>query len=98
MKMFIDTHDKNNGTFPSGISRVDFASFYESYGEACRAEGVISLRTHVGMEEGRAFCVNLARDADSVRRVHERVGLPFDTITEVTEASTFDLFAPSRAA
>lgn len=98
MRMFIDTHDKDNGTFPGGISRVDFASFYEKYAEACRAEGVVSLRIHVGLDEGRAFCVNLAPDADAVRRVHDRVGLPYDTITEVTEASTYDLFAPVRAA
>ncbi len=89
MKMFIDTHDSASGTFPSGISAVDFAAFHREYLVACAEEGVISLRVHAGLADGRAFCVNLARDADAVRRAHERVGLPFDTITEVTEATAF---------
>ncbi|WP_067732934.1 DUF4242 domain-containing protein [Novosphingobium naphthalenivorans] len=93
MKMFIDTHDKDHGTFPAGISRLEFAAFYKSYLEACEAEGVVSMRIHVGLDEGRAFCVNLAPDAGAVRRAHERVGLAFDSITEVTDASAFDLFS-----
>jgi hypothetical protein len=96
--MFIDTHDKERGTFPEGISRVDFAAFYAKYEEACRVEGVVPVRTHVGLAEGRAFCINLAASAEAVARAHERVGLPFDTITEVTEASPYDLFAPAAAA
>jgi len=96
MKMFVDTHDKANGTFPEGISRLDFAAFYAKYLEACREEGVTSIRIQLGLGEGRAFCVNLAPDADAVRRAHERVGLPFATITEVTEASPFDLFGQSQ--
>lgn len=98
MKMFIDTHDKGNGTFPEGISRLEFAGFYKNYLEACKAEGVISMRIHVGLDEGRAFCVNLAPDADAVRRAHDRVGLAFDTITEVTDASAFDLFSQTLQA
>ena len=98
MRMFIDTHDAANGTFPAGISKPDLAGFYEKYLEACHAEGVTSLRIHVGLEEGRAFCVNLADSADAVRRAHDRVGLPFDNITEVTDVSAFDLFAGALAA
>jgi hypothetical protein len=33
-----------------------------------------------------------------VKRVHDRVGLPFDNITEVTEMSQFALFATENAA
>ena len=98
MKMFIDTHDKDHGSFPAGISRLEFAGFYKNYLEACQAEGVLSMRIHVGLEEGRAFCVNLAPDADAVRRAHERVGLAFDTITEVTDAYALDLFSQSVVA
>lgn len=98
MKMFIDTHDKTKGSFPEQISRVDFAAFYEAYLAACRAEGVISMRIHVGIDEGRAFCVNLASSVDAVRRVHDRVGVPFDSITEVQDVNAFDLFVRSAAA
>lgn len=98
MKMFIDTHDKSRGTFPEGLSRVDFAAFYEKYEAACKREGVVNLRVHVGFGEGRAFCVNLAPNVDAVRNAHEAVGLPFDSITEVTEATPFTIFAAGKAA
>ncbi len=92
MKFFIDTHDARHGTFPAGISAEAFAGFHAKYDEACRAEGVVSLRIHVGFGEGRAFCFTMAPDADAVRRAHERVGLPFDEITEVSTSTPGDLF------
>jgi hypothetical protein len=92
LKFFIDTHDTANGTFPAGIRPEDFAGFHAQYDEACRAEGVVSLRIHVGFDEGRAFCFTMAPDAEAVRRVHQRVGLPFDQITEVVTSTPGDLF------
>lgn len=97
MKFFVDTHDQTRGTFPKGITPEQFAAFFAQYEEAARAEGVIVLRLHVGFEEGRAFCFNMAPDADAVRRLHERVGLPFDAITEVVTATPGDLFFKPRA-
>lgn len=92
MRMFIDTHERSRGTFPEHISVEEFEAFLAKYGQACDAEGVVMLRIHVGMEDGRAFCLNMAPDADAVRRVHERIGLPFDSITEVKTATPGDLF------
>ncbi len=92
MKVFLDTHDVRHGTFPADISPGAFAGFHRSYEEACRAEGVVSLRIHVGFGEGRAFCLTLAPDAEAVARVHARVGLPFDEITEVVTSAPGDLF------
>lgn len=96
MKFFIDTHDETSDTFPAGISEEDFAGFYEAYEAACAEEGVVSLRIHVGFDEGRAFCLNMAPDAEAVRRVHEKVGLPFETITEVTTVTPGDMFLSSK--
>ncbi len=96
MRFFIDTHDRASGTFPDQIDTDGFAGFYAAYQAACVAEGVVQLRIHVGMKEGRAFCFNMAPDADAVRRAHERVGLPFDGITEVTTATPGDLFFQAR--
>jgi hypothetical protein len=45
----------------------------------------------------RAFCLNLAPDAESVRRAHERVGLPDDDISEITKATPGDTFFRRRA-
>lgn len=91
-KFFVDTHDAANGTFPAGISPEAFAGFHAQYEAVCREEGVVSLRIHVGFAEGRAFCLTMAPDAEAVRRVHERLGLPFDAITEVATSAPGDLF------
>lgn len=98
MRFFIDTHDRARQTFPERLSVDDFAGFYALYQAACAEEGVVPLRTHVGFEDGRAFCFNMAPDADAVRRVHEKVGLPFDAITEVTTATPGDMFFRRAAA
>lgn len=92
MKFFVDTHDKRNGTFPPGLTREELAAFFQRYEAACREEGVVVLRLHAGLEDGRGFCFNMAPDVDAVRRAHERVGLPYDAITEVTTLTPGDLF------
>jgi hypothetical protein len=56
------------------------------------------VRVHIGYETGRAFCLNLAADAEAVQRAHERAGLPFDAITEVTTATPHDMFLRRAAA
>ncbi len=91
-KFFIDVHDRKNGTFPAKISKEEFAGFFAKYEEACQAEGVALLRIHVNLEEGRAYCFTMAPSADAVKRAHQRVGLPYDGITEVTTVTPGDLF------
>lgn len=92
MRFFVDTHDKSNQSFPDNLTPEQFERFFEQYEEACRQEDVVILRVHVGYHDGRAFCFTMAADADAVRRAHERVGLPFDRITEVTTATPGDTF------
>jgi hypothetical protein len=98
MRFFVDTHDRSRGTFPEKISAKEFEAFFEKYEQACQEEGVVVLRTHLSLEEGRAFCFNMAPDAEAVRRAHEKAGLPFDSITEVTTATPGDLFFKRSAA
>lgn len=98
MRFFLDTHDRNNKTFPEKISTADFEKFYELYEQACYAENVVPIRLHLSYEDGRAFCLNMATDAEAVRRAHERVGLPFDSITEVSTATPGDTFFQRKAA
>lgn len=92
LRYFIDTHDRTRDTFPQKIGVDEFEGFFALYEQACAAEGVVPIRIHVGYEAGRAFCLNLAPDAEAVRRAHDRVGLPFDSITEVAMASPGDTF------
>lgn len=96
MKLFLDTHDRAQKTFPAEITKAQFAEFFTVYEEAARREGVVILRVHVGFAEGRAWCLTMAESADAVRRAHERVGLPFDEITEVVTATPGDLFFVPR--
>ena len=91
MKFFLDTHDHRSSTFPAGISEGQFTDFFAKYEKACRQEGVVVLRAHVGIEAGRAYCFNMAESAEQVKRCHDAVGLPFETITEVTTATPGDL-------
>ncbi|WP_428739066.1 DUF4242 domain-containing protein [Sulfurimonas sp.] len=91
MKFFIDTHDKENKTFPAEITPKQLEGFYKKYEEACIEEGVISLRIHVGFEDGKAFCFNMAPSVEAVKRVHDKVGLPYDSITEVSTITPGDL-------
>ncbi len=97
MKFFIDTHDAQNKTFPTDITPQQFEGFFEKYEEACQAESVIILRVHVAYEDGKAFCFTMAADADCVQRAHERVGLPFDSISEVKTATPGDTFFRNAA-
>jgi len=92
LKLFVDTHDRARGTFPASLNKDQFKDFFGKYEQACCEEGVVILRAHVGLPDGRAFCFTMAPDADAVRRAHERVGLPFDSITEVETATPGDMF------
>ena len=98
MRFFLDTHDRANKTFPEKLSRDDFEKFFALYEKACYDENVVIVRTHVSFEDGRAFCLNMATDAEAVRRAHERVGLPYDSIVEVTTATPGDIFFQRKAA
>ena len=92
LRFFLDTHDRRSGSFPAQLTPAAFEAFYATYEAACFAEGVVPIRTHVGYADGRAFCLNMAPDADAVRRAHERAGLPFDEIVEVQMAGPGDTF------
>ena len=96
MRFFVDTHDRSLGTFPEKMSAEEFEAFFEKYEKACYEEGVVVLRLHLSLEAGRVFCFNMAPDADAVRRAHDRVAFPFDSITEVTTATPGDIFFERR--
>ncbi|HTY98727.1 MAG TPA: DUF4242 domain-containing protein [Rhodocyclaceae bacterium] len=98
LRYFIDTHDVANGTFPAGLTPEQFEGFFAKFEAACAAEDVVLVRVHVGYQEGRAFCLTMAPDAAAVERAHQRVGLPFDGITEVKTATPADSFFRRAAA
>ena len=93
MKLYIDTHNKTAGTFPDGIGKAEFAEFYKKFVACCEEEGVVSFRGHIGLNEGKAFCFTMAPNVESVKRAHDKAGLPYDSIVEVTTVTPGDMFA-----
>ncbi len=92
LRFFLDTHDIARGTFPVGLTPEQFEGFYPGYEAACYEEGVVPVRIHVGYDDGRAFCLTMAPDAEAVRRAHQRARLAFDSICEVKLATPGDTF------
>ena len=92
MKLFIDTHDRRNGTFPQSIGKEAFGGVFEQYAKACVEEGVVVVNAMVNAAEGRMLCLNMAPNPEAIRRAHEKVGLAFDSNTEVTTASPGDIY------
>ena len=98
MKYFIDTHDRTRGSFPQGqLTEADFFAKFDALEEAAPRFGVGAHAAHVNLKEGKAFCFMSGPDEDAVRKAHEAVHLPFDSITEVKRVTGADLRHPVAA-
>jgi hypothetical protein len=97
MRFYLDPHDRIQD-FSEKTVAEDFEKFYALYEKACYDENVVPIRVHASYEDGRAFCLNMAVSAGSVKRTHERVGLPYDAIIEVATATPGDTFFRRKAA
>jgi hypothetical protein len=99
MKYFIDTHDKAKGSFPSGqLTEAEFFAQFDALEEAAPKFGVGAHAAHVNLKEGKAFCFMSGPDEEAVRRAHEAVHLPYDSITEVKRVTGADLRHPTALA
>ena len=98
MKYFIDTHDRNKGSFPPGqLTEAEFFAKFDELEEAAPRFGVGAHAAHVNLNEGKAFCFMSGPDQEAVRKAHEAVHLPFDSITEVKRVTGADLRYPVSA-
>ena len=92
MKYFIDTHDRTKGSFPAQeLSAAEFLAIYGGFEKACEEEGGADLGAHVNLKEGKAYCFTKGPDQESIRRAHEKLHFPFDSITEVRRVTGVDL-------
>jgi hypothetical protein len=91
MKLYIDTHDKRDGSFPASITPAQLNKFYAKYAKACADSGVIIIRTYVSLKDGRAYCINMAPSVAAVKKAHKRAGLPYNGISEVFGVAPSDL-------
>ena len=95
MRYFIDTHDSNKGSFPSGqVTEAEFFAKFDELEEAAPKFGAGAHAAHVNLNEGKAFCFMSGPDQEAVRKAHEAVHLPFDSITEVKRVTGADLRQP----
>lgn len=91
MHLYIDTHDKADGTFPASITAEQLNAFYAGYAKAMASEGVVVVRTYVNAKAGKAFCITMAPSTSAVRRAHIKSGLMYNAITEVYGVAPSDL-------
>ena len=92
MKYFIDTHDRTKGSWPAeAISEAEFIEIYAQFETALEEVGGHDLGAHVNVAEGKAFCFTKGKDEEAIRRAHEKLNFPFDSITEVGRVTGVDL-------
>ena len=92
MKYFIDTHDKTKGSFPAeDMTEAEFIRLYQQFEKALEHEGGADLGAHVNVKGRKAFCFTKGPDSDAIRRAHEKLNFPFDSITEVKRVTGADL-------
>jgi len=95
MKYFIDTHDRTKGSFPKEqLTEVEFFAQFDALEEAAVQFRVGAHAAHVNLKEGKAFCFMSGPDAEAVRKAHQAVHMPFDSITEVRRVTGADLRIP----
>jgi hypothetical protein len=92
MKHFIDTHDKQKGSFPmQTLNERQFVQQFDALEEAAEEFHVVGHAAHVNLEEGKAFCLMSGPDEESIRKAHAAVNLPYDSITEIKRVTGADL-------
>ena len=96
VKYFMDTHDRVKGSWPKeDISETEFLSIYDEFGKAVAEQGGHDLGAHVNVKAGRAFCFTYGPDENAIRRAHEKLNFPYDSITEVRRVTGVDLRPPT---
>ncbi len=92
MKYFMDTHDKQKGSFPTQVlSEQQFFEQFDALEKAAEEFHVVGHAAHVNLGEGKAFCLMSGPDEESIRKAHAAINLPYDSITEIKRVTGADL-------
>jgi hypothetical protein len=92
MKYFMDTHDRAKGTFPlDELTEEEFFANFDALEDAAKPLGVFGHAAHVNLKGGKAFCFMSGPDEESIRKAHEAINFPFDSITEVKRVTGADM-------
>jgi hypothetical protein len=97
MKFFIDTHDKTKGSFPTHeMTEEEFFANFDALDVAAVKLGAFGHAAHVNLRDGKAFCLMSGPDEESIRKAHEAINFPYDSITEVRRVTGADMRVPKR--
>jgi Protein of unknown function (DUF4242) len=92
MEYFMDTHDRAKGSFPiEDVTTEEFLGIFADFQKAYEAEGATDQGGYVNLAVGKVFCFTKGPDPEAIRRAHERMKFPFDSITEVRRVTGVDL-------
>jgi hypothetical protein len=92
VRYFIDTHDRSKGSFPAGqVTPEQFEALYGQLDNALEAQGGLAMGAHVSLGDGKVFCLTAAEDEAAVAAAHDKIGLRYDSITQVNRVSGIDL-------
>jgi len=92
MKYFIDTHDKAKGSFPKQeLTEEEFYAQFDKLEKEAEKLGGFGHAAHVNLKDGKAFCFMSGPDEETIRRAHEAIDLPYDSITEVRRVTGADM-------
>jgi hypothetical protein len=98
MKYFIDTHNREQGTFPSAeLSETEFMAQFDELERIAPDFGAFAHAAHVNLRVGKAFCLMCGPNEEAIRKAHAAVHLPYDSITEVRRVTGVDLRAQPSA-
>ena len=98
MKYFMDTHDRTKGSFPAeDVTEEQFFAQFEALEKAGYDLGVFAHAAHVNLRKGKTFCFMSGPDEEAIRKAHEAIDFPFDSITEVRRVTGADM-RPSTVA
>ena len=79
MKYFIDTHDKNKGSFPQQeLTEQEFFANFNSLEGAAKQFSVFGHAAHVNLQDCKAFCFMSGPDEEAIRKAHAAIDFPFD--------------------
>ncbi len=92
MRYFIDTHDRSKGSFPAEkVTPEQFEAIYGRLDDALEAGGGLAIDAHLNLGDGKVFCLTAAADEAAVAAAHDKIGLRYDSITQVNRVSGMDL-------
>jgi hypothetical protein len=94
MKFFIDTHDKQKGSFPAQeITEEEFFANFDALDVAAAKLGAFGHAAHVNLAQGKAFCLMSGPDEECIRKAHAAINFPYDSITEIRRVTGADMRA-----